>query len=120
MNEFDIMIPKEFHYPGMEQDIEGVQLLVSTIEGTIPGNRDFGMDADLISSSIDEGENLFLVSLIEKMEYYFPKLDVESVDFKPSITGNGLHGTIHLTVASDEEETEEESEEEGKEETEDE
>lgn len=119
MNEFDVMIPPEYQYPGMEQDVEGVQLLISTIEGTVPGNRNFGMDADIISSDIDEAENLFLISLIEKMEYYYANLEVAGVDFQASATGNGLHGIIHLMPVMDEDD-EEEGESEEKEVTEDE
>ena len=99
MNDFNVMIPEESMYPGIEQDIEGVQLLVSTIEGTIPGNRYFGMSADILSSNIEDAQNDFLICLIEKMEYFFPNLEVQDVEFQPSVHGDGLHGTIRLMIA---------------------
>ena len=122
MNVFNVMIPPEYQYPGMEQDMEGVQLLASTIEGTVPGNRNFGMDADIISNNLEEAENLFLISLIEKVEYYYSNLEVAGVDFEVSETGTELRGTIHLIPALEEEDNEadEEEQEEEKEDEEDE
>ncbi len=120
MNDFSLIIPEQSQYPGMEQDMEGIELLVSTIEGTVPGNRYFGMPADLLSSPIEDACNDFLIALIEKVEYYYPNLEVLEVEFASNKTGTGLSGTIYLTRSTDDEEDEDTDDDEEEEEDEDE
>lgn len=56
--------------------------LLSTREGTIPINRDFGLNWNVLSKPIDEAESDFVVELMEKIETFIPELRASEVDFE--------------------------------------
>ncbi len=66
---------------------EQLTVLCSTIAGTVPLDREFGIDATCLSQSAEVAEALLSVEIMEKVEKYIPKLVVNSVDFEYTIDG---------------------------------
>ena len=66
---------------------EQLTVLCSTIAGTIPLDREFGIDATCLSQSVEVAEALLSVEIMEKVEKYIPELVVNSVDFEYMIDG---------------------------------
>ena len=56
-----------------------LKTLCTSIEGTIPGNRDFGMDADCLSEAPDVAINLFAADLQEKIEKFLPEIEIADI-----------------------------------------
>jgi phage baseplate assembly protein W len=54
--------------------------LILTPEGTMIGNRDFGIDFDLISMQPIQAANLLAMQLEQKITRYIPEIKVISVD----------------------------------------
>lgn len=66
---------------------EQLTVLCSTIAGTVPLDREFGIDATCLSQSVEVAEALLSVEIMEKVEKYIPELVVNSVDFEYMIDG---------------------------------
>lgn len=68
----------------LEQDnVErNVRTLFDTREGTMPGNRDFGLNWDCLDSLPEVAESLFFAEVIEKIERYEPRVMVESITYE--------------------------------------
>lgn len=66
---------------------EQLTVLCSTIAGTVPLDREFGIDAACLSQSAEVAEALLSVEIMEKVEKYIPKLVVNSVDFEYTTDG---------------------------------
>ena len=54
--------------------------LILTPEGTMIGNRDFGIDFDLISMQPIQAANFLAMQLEQKITRYIPEIKVISVD----------------------------------------
>lgn len=66
---------------------EQISTLCSTIAGTIPLDRDFGIDSACLSKPPDVATALLSVEIMEKVEKYIPELVVNSVDFDYTTDG---------------------------------
>lgn len=66
---------------------EQLTVLCSTIAGTVPLDREFGIDATCLSQSAEVAEALLSVEIMEKVEKYIPELVVNSVDFEYTTSG---------------------------------
>lgn len=66
---------------------EQLTVLCSTIAGTVPLDREFGIDATCLSQSAEVAEALLSVEIMEKVEKYIPELVVNSVDFEYTTDG---------------------------------
>ena len=66
---------------------EQISILCSTIAGTIPLDRDFGIDSACLSKPPDVATALLSVEIMEKVEKYIPQLIVNSVEFSSSDDG---------------------------------
>lgn len=79
---------EKFKIKLVERDSEGERLyqeaetLLSTRKGTLPLNRDFGMDWDMLSEPIEEAQNDLMVSLAEQVERFIPGLAIAEIVFE--------------------------------------
>lgn len=95
-----------------DEDIEDLadraSCLFSSIEGTVPGDRDFGLSPDYIDAPDPIARNIFTMSVMEKTEKYIPQLTIKEVSFEK--TDVGLRAVIELARNEDYEEEEDEDE----------
>ena len=74
---------------GLRQELLGkVFFLLSCIKGTIPMNRNIGLDPNIISQPDTIARNLYTVSAIELIEEFEDRLSVEEVQFESGDSGN--------------------------------
>ena len=69
--------------------------LVISREGTLPGNRNFGLPGNFISMPQRQAQNILAIELQEKADEYFPDITIKSV--AGSFGGDGAED-IHITV----------------------
>lgn len=55
------------------------QCLISTMEGTLPGSRGFGLDPDILDQTPEDALNLFAMDLQEKVEKFIPGIGIANV-----------------------------------------
>lgn len=58
-----------------------LRTLIVSIEGTIPGSRDFGLSGAATDMRPEESRNAFFAELDEKAEKYIPEIQIEDVEF---------------------------------------
>lgn len=77
-----------------ESTVRGLQTLYSTIEGTVPMDREFGLDGTMIGYPVEVIKNMYTLDVMEKTEKYFSNVKVTEVTYES--IDNTLIPTIHL------------------------
>ena len=72
----------DIDYEELETYDEQLQCLISTVEGTLPGSRGFGLDPDIADKTPDDALNLFAMDLQEKVEKFIPGIGIANVSGK--------------------------------------
>lgn len=64
-----------------------VSLLLSTPVGTMPLDREFGVDMDFLDMPSETAKSLYTAEITEKIARFIPELRVESVSWAASPAG---------------------------------
>ena len=88
---------------------ESLEVLISTPEGTVPLDRNFGLDQSFLSLPPETAKTLFAQELIEKAEMYIPEISVTDIKSQVDSEGN-IQPIIMVCRNADYEETEDEDE----------
>lgn len=67
---------------------ESLEVLISTPEGTVPLDRNFGLDQSFLSLPPETAKTLFAQELTEKAEIYIPEISVTEVESQVDSNGN--------------------------------
>ena len=94
-----------FAYQEAEKEdiIRCLKLLYSTIEGTMPMDRDFGLNSDFLGKPIPVAQNELALELVKKTNQYESRVSVEKVTYHESEEGQ-IIPVIHLVKGEDEDE----------------
>ena len=66
----------------LRKDIfEKIMFLLTLIKGTIPMNREIGLDADILDLPMYEAQNKYTVSAIELIEKFETRVTVDEISF---------------------------------------
>ena len=71
----------EYDEEEWSEQLENLIFLCSTIEGTCPGDREFGLSSDILDNDIESAQTEYVMSLTEKMEKYTPLLELVDIQF---------------------------------------
>lgn len=71
-----------------ESEIEDLKTLYTTPEGTIPMERDKGIDISFLSMPIEVAQNMYSVEVIKKTRLYSDNIEVSSITFLRNNDGN--------------------------------
>lgn len=71
-----------------QEILDKVMFLLSCVKGTIPMNRNVGLDPDVISAPTWQAQNLYTISAIELIDEFEPRATVEEIVFDGSSDGN--------------------------------
>lgn len=70
--------------------------LLLTPAGTIPLDRDFGIDNSFLGLPIDTAQSVLAVEIMDKVAKYEPRISVKEVELTPS-TGGGITAKVVIT-----------------------
>lgn len=70
-----------------EEILQNVNVILTTPEGSVPYDRNFGMDVELVDMPINEAKSLYVVEAITKVRKYEPRAVVDRVDFEGDAEG---------------------------------
>lgn len=70
--------------------LQNVKTILTTIKGTVPLDRDFGIDATLIDKPVSVVKPLLIKEIKEALEAYEPRAKLVSVDWQ----GDGAEGKL--------------------------
>lgn len=74
--------------------IQNVRTIITTIQGTVPLDRDFGIDVDVIDKPINVVRPLLVKEIKEKLEKYEPRAKLVSINWD----GDSMEGKLIPTV----------------------
>jgi hypothetical protein len=78
-----------FNAVGVDEILQNIKMLFSTPAGTVPFDRDFGINWDIVNKPIVIAKGLLTVEYIEKVRKYEPRAQVKQVTFEyDSISGS--------------------------------
>lgn len=80
-----------------DEIIERCMFLLSLVKGTIPMNRDLGMDSDITSEPPYIAQQRYTISAIELIDEYEPRVCVEEVQFETSNEAGYIIPKVVLT-----------------------
>jgi len=66
---------------GDEEIYQNIKVIITTPVGTVPFDRDFGIDYSMIDSPTEIAKGFLTVEIIEKVRKYEPRADVKEVLF---------------------------------------
>ena len=86
-----------------QEEFDDIKLCLDTLlsirEGSQPLDRELGIDYDnIVGFPTDVAKNMISLQIIEKIEKYEPRVEVESVDFRTGEDGQ-LYPIIHIIKA---------------------
>lgn len=73
--------------PEAEEILRCIRNLIMTPVGTVPLDRDFGIDQSILGLPIDAARSLLAVEIIDKVERYEPRVSVSEVELTANIDG---------------------------------
>ena len=102
----DIEFDYEEYGQEWEERIKELEFLCSTLEGSCPGDRNFGLSPDVLDKVSEEQQTEYVMAVKEKMEIYVPSLELVDVSF--STTEDGIsYATLYIEPSEEEMEEEE-------------
>lgn len=72
---------------GLAEIIQNVKTIVSTVRGTVPLDREFGVDGEYIDRPQPVIEALFMADVVAAVNKYEPRVTVSQVFIKKDIPG---------------------------------
>lgn len=92
-----------------EDILSCLHCLYSTVEGTQPLDREFGLSIECVDKPLPIAKNLYALDVVEKTEKYEPRVEVTEVTFE--VDGEAIL-IPHVKVALNEDYEEDEEDEE--------
>ena len=73
--------------PDSEDVLTCVRMIVMTPAGTVPLDRNFGIDISCLDLPLPVAQNMLTLEVVQKVELYEPRVKVDEVTL--SLTGDG-------------------------------
>lgn len=83
----NIDLQVDFTATGTNEVIQNVKTILTTPTGTVPFDRDFGIDWSILDLPIREARAKLTVEYIEKIKLYEPRASVKSISFEANESG---------------------------------
>ena len=71
------LTPKNF----IEEIIQNVNVIVTTIMGNVPLDRKFGIDGKVIYAATIKGKSKLMIYILESIQDFEPRIEVTAIDF---------------------------------------
>lgn len=79
--------PDGFSPEEYEEVVLCLETLLSIRKGSQPLDRDFGIDHEIVGCPVDVAKNRMSLEILEKIETYEPRVEVDTIEFKADIDG---------------------------------
>lgn len=75
----------------LEEIIQNVRTILTTRKGSVPLDREFGIDMSIVDKPSTSVQGLLTVEVMETVEKYEPRVKVQGVAF----SGDGAEGAVY-------------------------
>lgn len=80
------------------------ETLLSTVSGTMPMDREFGLNCDFLDYPIDTAANMYALEVAEKVRKYIPEASVLETKFDLDRAAGIIYPTVVLGPPEEDEE----------------
>ncbi|MEK3955300.1 hypothetical protein [Psychrobacillus sp. FSL K6-1464] len=80
-----------------EEVLRNVKVIITTFEGTVPYDRGFGINPDVLDMPVNEAQSFYTIECITKIRKYEPRALVESIDFTSDLDGT-LYPKVVISI----------------------
>lgn len=81
-----------------------VETLLSTAAGTMPMDREFGLNCEFLDYPVDTAANLYALEVTEKIRRYVPEASVLKTEFEFDRISGAIRPTVILGPPEEDEE----------------
>lgn len=71
----------------LEEILQNVRTIISTREGSVPLDREFGLSWDIVDKPMNQARALFSADVVKKVRRYEPRAKILRVELEESIGG---------------------------------
>lgn len=104
MNIKPVFIGFDYASETLLKDLQkNVHTLLGTPEGTVPGDRHYGINQNFVGMPGPIMQNLLSLEIVEKIEEYEPRLTVKDITFQHDLNGH-IEALVLLATNPDYEE----------------
>jgi len=82
-----------------EEIIRNIRMIFTTPMGTVPFDRDFGIDWSILDKPLPQAKGLLTVEYINKVRQYEPRARVQEVTYKHEGTDGSLIPKVVINLA---------------------
>jgi phage baseplate assembly protein W len=86
-----------FGATGVEEVLQNVRTILTTIKGTVPLDREFGLNTNMVDEPLPVTKTKLIAEIIMTVHKYEPRFLVTKVFFTDSISGT-MDGILNPTV----------------------
>jgi phage baseplate assembly protein W len=96
----NVTVDPNFTAIKQEEILRNVAVILSTPVGTVPWDRDFGVDFDVVDLPINKIKARYTVEVITKIKKYEPRAKVVKVTFEYVGTSGVIKPKVVLAIGS--------------------
>ena len=85
-----------------EEVLQNLSILLSTPKFTVPLDRDFGLSLRFVDKPLPVAESLFRAEILDAIEKYEPRVEVENVTFEQGDAPGMLIPRVEVNILNDE------------------
>lgn len=78
----------------LEEIIQNIRTILTTRKGSVPLDREFGIDVGIIDQPVTRARAVLTANIINAVERYEPRVSVTEVTF----SGDGMEGEIYPVI----------------------
>lgn len=80
--------------------IRNVNVILGTLEGEVACDRSFGLNPNFLDKPLDLAKQLYIITVIDKVEQYEPRAAVENIVFDSDALKGSLNPRVVITIES--------------------
>lgn len=84
-----------------EEILQNLSMLLSTPKFTVPLDRDFGLSQRFVDKPLPVAEALFVSEILDAIEKYEPRVEVDGVTFEQGDTPGMLIPRVEVNILDD-------------------
>ncbi len=90
-----------FAATGSSEIYQNLKIIYTTPAGTVPFDRNFGIDISIIDEPIDIAKGKLIVEYTTKTRKYEPRASVKEVDFKGDVRSGKIIPKVVIIIESE-------------------
>jgi uncharacterized protein len=88
-----------FSATGNDEIMQNVNVILSTPVGSVPFDREFGVDMSFLDLPMEQAKANYTVEVIQKIRRYEPRAQIEEVTFDTDATNGKLTPRVVIELA---------------------